>query len=68
MELQDEVLVAETKDVRPFARLLRGIGIKHVGTGASQKGGKGLIYSASYDGRLESWIRDLRRGSPNIMR
>ena len=25
-----QVLVAEMRDVRPFARLLRGIGIKHV--------------------------------------
>jgi hypothetical protein len=31
-KLNDEgqVLVAEMRDVRPFARLLRGIGIKHV--------------------------------------
>jgi len=27
---QGQVLVAEMRDVRPFARLLRGIGIKHV--------------------------------------
>lgn len=27
---QNQVLICQTDDVRPFARLLRGIGLKHV--------------------------------------
>jgi hypothetical protein len=44
-KLNDEgqVLVAEMRDVRPFARLLRGIGIKHVRLYNSEGNGDGEL-------------------------